>query len=257
MTTRTLARHLDLASHSVISRWERGARVPSTEMVSAICIVLSVSGAERDRLVEMARDAADEPANLVSVGSAGEQDQLAALMEYERNATTITAVSPSLMPGLAQTSDYARAIMAGTADTDKMVALRLGRRDVVTRRRSPARYIAFIVESVLHQTVGDRDVQLDQLHYLIELSKLDNVDIRVIPSSAGFTPALAGSFVLLEFAKAAPVVHLEHHRSSACLRDEADVRAYQDAREDIDRVAMNPEDTAELIAEVTSQMETP
>lgn len=38
--------------------------------------------------------------------------------------------------------------------------------------------------------------------------------------------AHAGPFVLLEFETATPVVHLEHHRSSAFLRDQGDVAAY-------------------------------
>lgn len=253
---RQLATRLDL-SHSVIVRWERGERVPSTESVSAVCAVLSLPGAQRDRLLELAREAVDEPTNLVSVGSTGEQDQLAALLEFERTATTITNVSPVLMPGLVQTSDYARAILGGIPNADKMVSLRMGRRDIITRRRNPARYMAFILESVLHQPIGDREVQLDQLEYLRELAERGNAEIRVIPAHAGFTPAHAGPFVLLEFAKAPPVVHLEHHRSSAFLRDQGDVEAFLAARKEIDRVAMSPEDTTKLIADVANRWETP
>ncbi len=255
INTRGLAAALDMSSHSVISRWERGARVPSPEMVSAVCTVLSVSGSERDRLVDMAREAANEPTNSVSVGSAGEQDQLSALLEYERNATTITNVAPVLIPGPVQAPDYARAILGGVPQTDKMVSLRMGRREVITRRRNPARYHAYLLESVLHQPVCPSEAHRDQLEYLVELGRRDNIDIRVIPSATGFTPAHAGPFVLLEFERAALVVHLEHHRSSAFLRDEGDVQAFLDAREDIDQVAMSPDHSTKLIADVANRLE--
>lgn len=255
LTTRALAQQLDIASHSVIIRWEKGDRVPSTEMVSAICTVIGLSGSERDRLVDMAREAADEPANSVSVGSDGEQDQLTALLEFERNATTITNVAPSLVPGLAQTSDYARAVMTAAPEAEKMVALRLGRREVITRRREPAEYRAFLLESVLHQQIGGRAVQIEQLRHLVQLAQLDNVEMRVVPLSAGWTPLHTGPFVLLEFARAAPVVHLEHHRSSVFLRDEDDVSSYQQARDDIAQVAMSADDTTKLIADTASRLE--
>ncbi|WP_017973198.1 helix-turn-helix domain-containing protein [Actinopolyspora halophila] len=255
MTMRDLAARLDL-SHSVIVRWENGSRVPSSDSVSAMCAVLGLSGAERDRLAEMAREAANEPVNTVSVGSTGEQDQLAALLEYERNAVTITNVSSVLMPGLTQTSDYVRAIVGTEShDVDKWVNMRLGRKDTITRRRDPAHYVAFLLEAVLHQQIGDRETHIDQLHHLSELGQRDNVEIRVIPATAGWTPAHTGPFVLLEFAKADPVVHLEHHRSSATLRDSDDVTAYLEARDLLAKTAMTPEDSIEHIAAVANRLE--
>lgn len=252
---RKLATQLDV-SHSVVVRWERGDRVPSTESVSAVCAVLGVPSTQRDRLLDLAREAADEPANSVSVGDVGERDQLAALLEFERTATTITNVSPLLMPGLVQTSDYARAILGGSDDTDRMVSLRMGRRDVITRRRRPAHYRAFILESVLHHPVSDPQTHREQLDFLVELGHRDNVEIRVIPTEAGFTPAHAGPFVLLEFERAAPVVLLEHHRSSAFLRDAGDVAAFVAGRDDIDQVAMSPDQSTKLIADLTNREET-
>ncbi|MBB5159984.1 helix-turn-helix domain-containing protein [Saccharopolyspora phatthalungensis] len=255
---RQLATNLDV-SHSVLVRWERGERVPSTESVATVCAVLRLSTAARERLMRLARDAVSEPPNTVSVGPGGEADQLAALLKFERIATSITDVSPIVVPGLLQTSDYARAIMSAGIpcdETDKRVMMRLGRRDLITRRRSPVRFAAFLLEAALHQSIGGPVVMTDQLHFLLEMTDRDNVEIRVIPQSAGWTPAHAGPFVLLEFLKAAPVVHLEHHRSSAFLRDEGDVRAFVSAREDIDRVAMSPDESRELIAGAINGEET-
>ncbi|WP_344678926.1 helix-turn-helix transcriptional regulator [Saccharopolyspora taberi] len=258
LTLRKLARILDV-SHSVVVRWERGERVPSTESIAAVCAVLGINGRSRERLMKLTREAAAEPPNRVSVGKIGAADQMAALLEFERNASAITNVSPSIVPGLLQTADYARAIMKTglpTAEIDKRVAMRIGRRDVITRHRSPVAYSAFLLETALRQPIGDGEVLQDQLRFLLEMSERKNVVLRVIPLSAGWTPAHAGQFILLEFGKASPVVHLEHHRSSAFLRDETDVQAFVSARDDIERVAMSPEDSAGFITDVVAEKET-
>lgn len=255
---RELAKQLDL-SHSVIVRWEKGERVPSTESVSAVLAVLRVSSRERDRIIANAREAVGEPVNSVSVGIAGMAEQLTALLEFERTATAITDVSPLLVPGLLQSASYVRAIMGSglpASETDTRVTLRLGRRDIITRDDSPVRYNALIGEAVLSQLIGSRAVLADQLRLINKLGSLKNVTVRIIPTSAGFTPALAGPFVLLEFAKAEPVVHLEHHRSSVFLRDEGDVRAYLAALEDLERVLMSPQESAGLITDAIKRMET-
>ncbi|SNR50138.1 Helix-turn-helix domain-containing protein [Haloechinothrix alba] len=251
LKVRQVAEKLDV-SHSVIVRWEKGQRLPGTENVSALLAVLGVSSRERERIIALAREADDEPVNSVSVGVAGMADQLAVLMQLERNATSITDVSPLLVPGLLQTSAYARAILGDDAEAAARVAVRLGRRDVIERDRDPAQYLAFIGERALAGPVGD-DALADQLRFLVRMSERDNVCIRIIPESAGFTPAHAGPFVLLEFAKADSVVHLEHYQSSAFLRDHGDVSAYLSAREEIEEVAMSPEDSVELIADAAKE----
>lgn len=257
ISLRELARRLDV-SHSVIVRWEKGERIPSTDSVSAFLALTGVSGTRRDRIVAMAREAVDEPANTVSVGSEGMDDQLGVLLGFEGIATEITDVSPLLFPGLLQSSAYVRAIMgrgipAGEIDT--RAAVRIGRRDIITRRRAPAQYTAMICEAVLHQPVGDREVLADQLRLVLDLAERDNVSVRVIPTSAGFTPAHAGPFLLLEFETAAPVVHLEHYRSSAFLRDQGDVGAYLTARDDLAELVMSPDESVGLIADVIKMKE--
>lgn len=253
LTLRKLAERLDV-SHSVIVRWEKGERIPSTESVSAVAAVLGIPAVERDRLIAGAREAADEPVNSVSVGIAGMSAALSALMEFERTAVSITDVSPLLIPGLLQSSDYARAIIGDDPEAEAKVAVRIGRRDVLTRERRPVRYTSYVLESALYQRVGDH-VMADQLRTVGKLASLPNVRVRVIPASVGFTAAHMGPFVLLEFAKAEPVVHLEHLRSSVFLRDRGDVEAYKAARDDLDRVAMSPTDSAELIADAINRTE--
>ena len=109
------------------------------------------------------------------------------------------------------------------------------------------------VEAALREHTGLHD----QLRFLDEISERDNVELRIIPSAAGWTPAHAGPFVLLEFAKADPVVHLEHHRSSAFLQDDDSVGAFRAARDELERIALSREDSRKLIAEIAAREQVP
>src|SRR4030081_1977061 len=64
---------------STISRWERGESMPDEADTAALLAIYGVRGADRDRLVELAR--LNAVADWVAPRGG---EQLAALMEYER-----------------------------------------------------------------------------------------------------------------------------------------------------------------------------
>ncbi|PKW13558.1 helix-turn-helix domain-containing protein [Saccharopolyspora spinosa] len=252
LTTHQLGAQLG-RSHTHVSRWENGKLTPSEADTGAVLGILGVTGPERDRLLELARDAGDP--NWVAPGV---DRQLAALTEYERTAERITDVEPLLIPGLLQTADYARSIMIGAGATrgeaDQRVTFRLGRRDVLTRR-NPVDFVAIIGENALRHPPCDTSVMLEQLRQLVKWSELDNVTVQVLPADHTYTPALEGPFVLLEFDRTKPVVHLEHYRSSTTITDAGDVKDYQAAADTLRRLAMSAAATTALIAEIADDME--
>ncbi|GAA2772673.1 helix-turn-helix transcriptional regulator [Saccharopolyspora taberi] len=253
LTTHQLGAQLG-RSHTHVSRWENGRLTPSEADTGAVLGILGVTGPERDRLLELARDAGDP--NWVAPGI---ERQLAALTEYERTARRITNVQPLLVPGLLQTSDYARSIMIGAGATrgeaDQRVTYRLGRRDVIIRRRNPVEFCAIIGEQALRHPPCADDVMIDQLRQLAKWADLDNVTVQVLPADRRYTPALEGPFVLIEFDRTKPVVQLEHYRSSTTITDARDVDDYQAAADTLRAAAMNADDSAALIAEIADRLE--
>lgn len=253
MTQRALAQHLDV-SYVTLSRYESGARTPKPEDVAQILTTLGVRGARYHELVEMARDA-DQP-NWVS-GPTGTRRELTTLIEFETSAQHITDVCTDVMPGLLQTADYATAVMGGhaDADTNARVTMRVGRQNVLHRTDAPTLEVV-ITEHTLREPLGGHDVLLEQLRHLAKMSELDNVTIRIVPDrSTEWTPAHAGSFVLFEFAKAAPIVHLEHVASSTSVYSARETRAYQEATTTLRRIAMAPHQSVQLISEIADQLE--
>ncbi|MGH3858394.1 helix-turn-helix domain-containing protein [Actinokineospora sp.] len=252
---RELARRVDI-SHTTISRYESGQRSPSPEDVAVILGALGVNGEPREELLALARE--PDRQHWLGVGMTEQQRQLATLLGYEQTATRIVDVSPLLIPGLLQTADYARAIMRDgevpIEEIETRVAVRLGRQNVLTRR-TPAHLVAVIGEAVLGQLIGGRSVMCDQLRHLQAMVDRPNVDLRVIPIAAGWSPASEGPFILVELASGSPVVHLETRISGLFLHDRRDVGAYEVAVDRVLRVAMSADETADLIAREADRRE--
>ncbi|SFE54252.1 hypothetical protein SAMN04487819_11648 [Actinopolyspora alba] len=242
-----------------MSQWEHGHRLPKTEDVATVLTGLGVDAAERDRIIELARNAGES--DWLTSGIPGMSQQMAGMLECERAASDIIDWSPLLVPGLLQTSDYARAILgAGDAPREQVeprVLFRSGRRDIFNGN-PPTRLHALIGESALRLQVGGDSVLADQLRYLLKVVEWwDSITIQVVPNKTDWHPGSAGPFVLYEFDDSPPIVLLEHHRSSVFLYNEDDLTEYKSAADTLRKdVAMSPEATAELIASAADEMET-
>jgi hypothetical protein len=247
---RELARRLEIR-HATLSNWETGKRVPRPEDVASVLTAIGIDGQDQERIIELARHAS-EP-NWLTAGIPGVSQQLAGAMECESTATTITEWEPLVIPGLLQTSDYARAIIASgemsRSEVEALVHVRIGRRDVLTRR-NPVHLVALIGEAAILDYIGSDEIMADQLRHLLRMASLDTVDVQVVPSGVGWHPGRMGPFVLFDFADAPSIVHLEHHRSGVFLSDVKDVKAYRTAADTVRRVAMSPEESAKFVADV-------
>lgn len=253
VSQRELARLIGRNS-SHITRWESGELIPTEADTATVLGVLRVTGSERDRLLELAREAADP--NWIAPGV---DKQLGALMAYERAAERITEVNPLLIPGLLQTADYARAIMLGAGATrgeaDHRAALRVSRREVLDADE-PGEVIALIGKHALTSAPCSPNVMLGQLRHLLKMVEKDHVTIQILHMDGQYSAALEGAFIVIEFPSADPIVHLEHYRSSATITDPRDVRDFQAAVDTLRRDAMSPVRTTELIAETARNYET-
>lgn len=255
---REVSRQLEI-SHTKVQRWETGETAPSPEDVASYLAVIGVTGAERDRILSLARTS-DESDWLMS-GPPGISAQLASVMDCERTALRITEWAPLVIPGLLQTSDYARSVISrGSGDlsateVDTRVMVRIARRDALTRR-NPVELHAIVGVLAIHGRIGGAEVMADQLRHLDEMARRENVTVQALNLDGEWSPAHVGQFIIYEFDGTPPVVYLEHYRSGAFLVDQDDVATYQTAAEEIRREAMSPDETAGLIASVIPTMET-
>lgn len=256
VSARELARRLGI-THPTIGRWESGETVPNAEDVSAYLACLSVVGEERERILTLARGSDED--DWLAAGPPGISPQLAGVMDCERTAIHITEWAPLGIPGVMQTNHYARTII-GTdevprAEIETRVMARLARRDVITRG-DPVKFASLIGEPAVHARVGGPAVMVDQLKQVLDLSKRDNVTVQVVSVTGDWHPGNMGPFIIYEFENRPSIVYLEHFRSGAFLVEQEHVDAYKAAVEVIRRAAMSAEQSAALIADVISTLET-
>ena len=122
---------------------------------------------------------------------------------YEAEATALYVFEHSLVPGLLQTPDYARAVLATRPNTaedeiDNLVTARLARQAILTREDPPAPLLwALLDEGALYRPVSSAEVMYEQLMYLVE-SRRPNITVQVVPYSAGGHTGLLGAFFIAD-----------------------------------------------------------
>jgi hypothetical protein len=117
----------------------------------------------------------------------------------EARAREIRTFDNTLLLGLLQTRDYARAVIeAGEFDrsqdlVDRGVELRMTRQGILTGD-NPPRLTSIVDGAVLRRLIGGISVIRGQLKHLVECAERPNIEIRVLPFSAGAhaSPAAGG-----------------------------------------------------------------
>ncbi|MFV0131041.1 helix-turn-helix domain-containing protein [Streptomyces sp. HMX112] len=176
-------------------------------------------------------------------------------ISLEAQACSARTLETSVVPGLLQTPDYARAVTRAAlegwpaATVDSLVRVRIARQEVL-RADPPLRLEAVLDEAVLRREVGGRAVMREQLRRLRELAGLPHVRLQVLPFTLGGYVGLSGSFVIFSFPNISDldVVALDHLTSSLYLERTEDLEAYCAAFRTMQARALTPEESSELIA---------
>ncbi|MBB5957900.1 transcriptional regulator with XRE-family HTH domain [Saccharothrix tamanrassetensis] len=232
---------------ATMNRYESGERPPSEEATILILDTLGVVGPECDEILELVRDDPAKGSAWLAVGLPEQRVQLDALLQIEQLATEIIDVSPLVVPGLLQSSGYTRAIMRGGAvpesEIETRVAIRMGRRDVLTRSR-PVRYTALMGNHVMRQQFGGPAARVEQLDHLRKMAELPNVELRIFPIDAGWHAALHGPFSLITIGGSETIVHLENHASGLFIQEKDMVAVFQEVVERVTEISVDPEFSA-------------
>jgi transcriptional regulator with XRE-family HTH domain len=178
----------------------------------------------------------------------------------EESASLIRAYEPQVVPGLLQTADYARSITAASfpgataEETDRRVALRLARQELL-RRPAPPDYWVVLDETVLRRPVGSRDLMRGQLTALIEAAGTANITIQVIPFEAGWHPALYGMFWMFRFPdqQMPDIVYTEGLTGAYYLNKPAETAAYTEALDRMCTQAAPPEQTITILRDTLKE----
>ncbi|MGM0355293.1 helix-turn-helix domain-containing protein [Streptomyces sp. ECR3] len=126
------------------------------------------------------------------------------LAKMEARAVEIGVYECSSVAGLLQTPEYARALFEvrqppyPAEEVERLVAARMARLSVFDR--SPAPSLSFVLEeATLRRRVGGTMVQQHQLERLLEVGRLNNVTLQVMPMDSVAHPGMSGRIELLKF----------------------------------------------------------
>ena len=236
-----------------ISRMETGRIGARPGDVRELLEIYGVTGAEADSLVQLARDARRK--GWWRAYGRVLPPWFEAYVGLESDAARLHDFQPSVVPGLLQTEDYARAVMRGAPDAgcaediDQQVALRMRRQAILDEPRPPQLQVV-LSESVLLVQVGGPVVMRAQLLRLADLASRPDLTIQVLPVRAAAQVQPVGPFTVLEFADPADptVVYLEHLTGSLFLEDEEEVRRYRAVFDHLRAEALGRGPSAGLIA---------
>jgi hypothetical protein len=86
--------------------------------------------------------------------------------------------------------------------------------------------------------------------------KTPNVTFQVIPFGAGAHPGMPGQFVLMDFADPVDtdLIYIDSMAGDLFLESDADVARYRTVFDNLVAVALSPNDSAALVAEIASKL---
>jgi len=248
-------------SESKISRIELG-RVSFKER--DIADLLSLYGVnegdpERERLLTLAREA-NTPGWWHRYGDVL-PNWFQSYLGLESAASLIRTYEVQFVPGLLQSRDYARAVVllghrkARPAEVDRRVELRMARQALLNKADAP-QFWAVIDEAVLRRPIGSPAVLRGQIEALIELTKLPNVRIQIVPFEVGGHAAAGGAFSILRFPAEdmSDVVYVEQLTSALYLEKPEDIDLYAETMERLSIEADPPGQTVDTLTRILKQV---
>jgi hypothetical protein len=250
-------------SESKISRLELGRVGFKVRDVEDLLTLYKVEdGDERERLLNLAREA-NNP------GWWQRYDDLTptwfqSYLGLEMAADLIRTFELQFVPGLLQTPEYARAVLKfgrqdlplPRAEEDRLLALRMGRQEVLTRQR-PARLWAVVDEAVLRRPIGSPAVLKAQLEYLIEASRRHNVTLQIIPFAKGGYISTGGAFTLLRYndGDLPDIVYIEHLTSAIYLDKREELDTYVVTMDAVSITAAQPRETENILRQAIARLD--
>ncbi|MFC9120828.1 helix-turn-helix domain-containing protein [Streptomyces sp. NPDC057067] len=244
LTREEFGKLVGYAAQSVAS-FEQGRRIPQPDFVDKADRVLDAGGLLVALKEELARS--QYPAFFRD----------AARLEAEALELFLYAVSA--VPGLLQTEEYTRALLAmrrPLLDEDiieQRVLSRIARQQVLNRW--PAPLISFVIEeAVLRRPFGGKPVLRGVLEQILLVGCQRSVEIQVMPTVREDNAGLDGPFTLITRRSGEQLAYLEVQGRSILLTDRDEVRSVAARYGIIRSQALTPQESLVFIEKLLGEL---
>jgi len=232
----------------LVSSVERGRRIPRPEYLDAADEVLGAGG----KIAALKEDVAE----------IRYPKKVRDLKKLEAEAVELGAYNNSVIQGLLQTEEYARALFNSRRpgfteeEVEQQVAARLARQeilDLVAGRRA----FSFVqCESTLRRPIGGKMVLRHQLERLLEIAKLRNVDLQILPLDREENSGTDGSFRVLTLKDGTTVAFSEAPLSSRVMTAPKETTVLGMRYGVLRAQALSPRDSSAFIEKVLGETRT-
>ncbi len=229
----------------MIRKMERGARIPRPEYLDRADRVLNAQGHLRAFTKDMER--------------ARYPKKVRELAELEGRAVEMLLYSNHNIHGLLQTPEYTKALYemrqpALSADViERESAARLARKSVF--ERDPAPNLSFVQEQVtLERPLGGKMVLRRQLEHLVEVAKLRNVSLQVMPTDREEHAGVPGLIEVLKFTDGTAIGRSEGAFNGRPVSSPRDLRVLELRYGMIRAQALSPRESQTFIEELLGRL---
>ncbi|MFE2509832.1 Scr1 family TA system antitoxin-like transcriptional regulator [Streptomyces naganishii] len=226
-------------SGGYIGQFEQAIRKPQLDVAQRIDEVLQTDGI----FERLCRKLIDDPRYA---------DYFAHVVELERLATRICEFAPTVVPGLLQTQEYARAVTIAANPfktdeyVDEIVTARLERSRILDDAARPEYWVT-LHENVLRIPVGGPGAMAEQLERIARLMRERTAVVTVLPYAAGAHAAMGGMLQLMEFQDAPPVAYTETSFSGTLVDEPAVVKRAHRAYDLLRVATLSPEASLAMV----------
>jgi len=239
-------------SVSKISRIESANVTPAPRDVREMLELYKIRGVQLDSLVQVAREARERSWWHAYRDARADQ---ATYVDFEVAVTSMLTYQMSLVPGLLQTEEYARAAIAAlrpemnAEDIERQVELRMARQSLLDREDAPT-LSAILDEAVLCRVIGGSKTMAEQLRRLGEAAVSPRIELQILPFAAGAHGGMDGAFTILGFAGQVhpDIVHLENLTSDVYLQRPDEIRPYRSMFDRLSKASLSPDHTPAILA---------
>ncbi|MFI1534575.1 helix-turn-helix transcriptional regulator [Streptomyces anandii] len=229
----------------LVSSVERGRRIPRPEYLDAADEVLGAGG----KIAALKED----------VTEVRYPKKVRDVKRLEAEAVEICSYNNSVIDGLLQTKEYARAVFGSRRppfteeELEQQVAARLARQEIIGDGASLPVFSLVQCESTLRRPYGGTMVMRKQLEQLLRLGELRNVDIQVMPLGREGNAGVDGPFRVLRLKDGTTVGFNEVQLTSRAIVDPKLVQILEIRYGIIRSQALNPEESLAFIKKMLGE----
>jgi transcriptional regulator with XRE-family HTH domain len=239
-------------SRSVLNRYETGEGTVSVHLVRSM---MDIYDQRLDEVLEMVRQARAK--GWWKQYGISDKD----FVPLETGAVRSSNYELVFVPGLLQTSDYARAVFESSRKLrskewiDNRLAVRLNRQERLTDDEHPLHLDAVVHEFALRTPVGGASVMRNQLRHLALINELPTVTLRILAGTVISNEAMVGGFTILDFPAGQPSISNATHALGDDRQDKSEL--VEPARlqfTHLRSLALEPDESVALIERVTEEL---